>query len=875
MSSSQNLLLLGKVRPERKRSITGMAAASKLTLISIEEPSSALSWLDSNDAHCLIVDSSVARLDKIVTKLRSKSGQMHVPVFALVQAPDDLWVEQYLSWGGDDIVPVDAGASLLERLKAISRIEPKPCLGRSVVVADSEPSRVEGIVRVFTQAGYVVSTVTERDRLEAIVKEQSPTVVVAAASFGGLSDVILRLRRYRSKSGWVVLAARRDSENEQLALAPLERCVVMGIQSSPWQIFYRANEVARVGGIERRRATRWHVGTSVLFRAAGSDDDDIGICYNLSSSGMFIRTFAPLVANEVWIEWRIPGDKTRVRLEGEVVWRQVSTSEALRHAAPLGFAIRFTDYLGAGKSHLERAIEALENGGRKSSSSRPLSSAVSFASSGLTDGTPVTPSLGKPVASALGIDASIPGVRTSTEPQVRAVTANAIKTMVSASSTGSAVRPVTLPPRPAGTSVVPPYQPEIREAAGERFDSSSVLDAAQKKAVEADKKAAQTAAVEISSRETATSSEVAVVQPSGVTLPSVSSSELLVDEELVVPSELSLPEVSLSGLLLDDAKIGEIEAPAELEATLSAKEKVTTKTQASPFETVRCDSPIYPNMAVTLRANTAEESLRAELTEDKTIESVKHRTDRRLALLSLAAVGLVGGLAWFALHPKSSAPIREKRDATSMLPSVIREEAVPVTSSSVKTTLAAEAGTEEPSEAVSVPDPGGEIAGYPPVVESQSGRGRLLAERYGYLVVRFPEPAFIFSEAIAIGPVNSKIATTCGKKTLRVGVGEKPTTYLSNAVEVDIACRDTTRVVFRRLSGVEAPAGALRPSLGSVTQETKTKTESTSNAGVTTLPRGQNSESDSEVAGSRGKLPKVPVEKAATPSEEGVVNTRE
>ncbi|MGC4068316.1 MAG: hypothetical protein QM784_27435 [Polyangiaceae bacterium] len=154
-----------------------------------------------------------------------------------------------------------------------------------------------------------------------------------------------------------------------------------------------------------------------------------------------------------------------------------------------------------------------------------------------------------------------------------------------------------------------------------------------------------------------------------------------------------------------------------------------------------------------------------------------------------------------------------------------------------------------PAGSVVVEDPGGDLPGYPPVDEPQSGKGRLLADRYGYLIVRFPEPAFIFSENIAIGPVNSKIATTCGDKVLQIGVGEKPTTYLSDSAKVTVSCRGTTRVIFRRRPGVVAPPSAVRPLPRNSTQgqpdaplakeESSASTNSSREQAATAAPSGE------------------------------------
>jgi hypothetical protein len=156
----------------------------------------------------------------------------------------------------------------------------------------------------------------------------------------------------------------------------------------------------------------------------------------------------------------------------------------------------------------------------------------------------------------------------------------------------------------------------------------------------------------------------------------------------------------------------------------------------------------------------------------------------------------------------------------------------------------------------------------------QAGKGRLLADKYGYLIVRFPEAAFIFSENIAIGPVNSKIAITCGTKTLRIGVGEKPTTYLSDPAEVKIACRETTRVIFRRLPGVVAPPGAMRPiPLGAAVGEAKEPAKVEEPKKESPAPSAS---VDSHSVEKSAEEKVDPVPSATRPvSDEGVVDSRE
>lgn len=817
MSVTPNLLLLGKVRPERKRSLNGMAAAAKMSLVAIEEPAEALTWLDGNDAACLVVDAAVPRIDKVIAKLRSIPQRMSVPVIALVQSPDELWVEQYFGWGGDDIVPYDAGASLLERLKSVPREAPKTNPARTVLIAEPETARSDALARVFAQAGFSAVVVADKVSLERLVNAQVPSVVVANSALGGLPELILELRKNRKTSGWVVLAARRELDAQLSALAPLERCTVLGLQSSPSQLLLRANEVAaRLGGIERRQAPRYYVGNTVLFRAAESDEDDLGVCYNLSRSGMFIRTFAPLSADQVWIEWRIPGDKTRVRLEGEVVWRQTSMSEPARPSSPLGFGVKFGDYLGAAKTHLERALESLESGGKKSLSSLTTTSAVSV------------PAV--PVALAIPpVQKTLVGVAAASKPVV--------------SKVDSTARSPSVPPRPAGTVVTAPQKPE-----------NSLAVSRLPKPPDVRKVPTIGAEQLLDDGDGPTSSdETDVLKDPLYSLESLPQFEMAAS-----PAPLETEADLLADGSMDDAPTVITKAPSETIENFTAHDDPATL----PFQPPPSTKVSAPRVA----------SVSHDTWDDAGTVAQRPKRGQWIAL-AIAGVVIAGGAVWYSLGNSA----RETKSTGGTLQTAIAKASNPVPSAANTTPTEDLSATPVPNtagaEPVVTPDLGDELPGYPRVEEPQSGKGRLLADRYGYLIVRFPEPAFIFSENIAIGPVNSKIATTCGPKTLRIGVGEKPTTYLSDSGEVKVACRETTRVIFRRLPGVVAPPGAMRPipisasAADGKTAESAPKRE--------TVGEGMAADSGSTPAPSKANATTPPAEPTPTPTDVGVIDSRE
>jgi hypothetical protein len=185
-----------------------------------------------------------------------------------------------------------------------------------------------------------------------------------------------------------------------------------------------------------------------------------------------------------------------------------------------------------------------------------------------------------------------------------------------------------------------------------------------------------------------------------------------------------------------------------------------------------------------------------------------------LVAAALAGVGLwlrASGAASKSQSPRL--PSTQPSSVAAALPEVPLAASVAQGAGTAPDAAAPEASGSASADGIpwAKPDDGTGLADYPPIEDPQGGRGRLLADKYGYLVVRFPEAAYLFSNNIAVGATNWKIAFPCGEKVLRVGVGEKPVVWLSNETRVSVECRGLTRVVFDRLPGVVAPPGVQRP----------------------------------------------------------------
>jgi hypothetical protein len=91
--------------------------------------------------------------------------------------------------------------------------------------------------------------------------------------------------------------------------------------AAPENVLFASNEL-RAGGPNNRKSARLLHGTTVAFRGAGRERDDLGFTYNVSSGGLYVRTLAPPDDDETWVELRPPRTDRLVRLVVKIAWRR-------------------------------------------------------------------------------------------------------------------------------------------------------------------------------------------------------------------------------------------------------------------------------------------------------------------------------------------------------------------------------------------------------------------------------------------------------------------------------------------------------------------------------------------------------------------------
>jgi hypothetical protein len=337
------VLLFGRHGPRAVASIVGAAREARLET----KVESNLRDFDARLHHsrpvAVVVDGAARDTADACRRVRQDPRLAGVPILGTADTVRDLGFEQLFGWGGDDLTVHGEPEAITRRLRALAPaadLAPGSRRGLAVVADLDRRSRLL-VGRTLRNAGLGVTFALDVEEL--IRKASSPDVVavVQAASLDAAAgeSAAYRARRVGVTPPWVVTTPPRDAGALRARTAALANVAVHDSYGSPENVLFLLNELGRGALPDGRASARVLYGTTVRFRAAGSEVDEVGFSYNISARGIFVRTLAPPPPKtELWIELRPPRCDRLVRLEGQVVWlRRFGPND--RATVPAGFAI--------------------------------------------------------------------------------------------------------------------------------------------------------------------------------------------------------------------------------------------------------------------------------------------------------------------------------------------------------------------------------------------------------------------------------------------------------------------------------------------------------------------------------------------------------
>jgi DNA-binding response OmpR family regulator len=276
---------------------------------------------------CLLVDARMEEAPDFVTWARDQASLSDTPVILLVSKPTE---EAFLTGrkcGADDVVGVDDTVGLARRMRKLAAFVPgaRPPLTLGVaLVAHSDDARRRHAGWVLRRAGYeVVFATTHRDAIELGFKRR-PAVAVVSSDLLAEGDLTAAVSALRSETRLPTLpVVALVSSTARDATTPFLARVATASDGHDWdRLLFQISNVTRPAVAELRATQRVFWATMVAFRTLPEIEPSLGLTYDVSLGGIFVRTTdAPPGGSVVNLDLRFPEVTSQVlSLRARVVW---------------------------------------------------------------------------------------------------------------------------------------------------------------------------------------------------------------------------------------------------------------------------------------------------------------------------------------------------------------------------------------------------------------------------------------------------------------------------------------------------------------------------------------------------------------------------
>ncbi len=342
---TRHMLTLGDFERGERIRLAAAAEQAALTLLSVKTREEASRWLSANEASALLLGTQDSSPSELAIEARAEARHARMPILALADDLSDLSFADAFSWGADDVVGLGRLRPLASRLRVLAHSEPQPSAEHRgiAVIAETDRNRRVLLGRVLRNANYHIKFAVSLDDTRQFAEDPEVSLVVLDAELDpNPQETITRCRATNQRANWVITCPPKELRRVRESLAELPRVCAADAFTPPENVLFLSNELSSSGFETRRQSPRILYGTTVAFRAKGHHEDDYGFTYNISETGVFIRTTAPPDQDTVWLELCPPRSGSRVRLVGEVAWRR-RFGPSDHATVPPGFGVRIVD----------------------------------------------------------------------------------------------------------------------------------------------------------------------------------------------------------------------------------------------------------------------------------------------------------------------------------------------------------------------------------------------------------------------------------------------------------------------------------------------------------------------------------------------------
>jgi CheY-like chemotaxis protein len=307
--------------------------------------------LDSRDElselrpKCIFVDGDGVGLAKTTAWVREHPFLFSTQVVAMVsELRDNAFVRAYRN-GADDVIVRSNVGGVTRRIANLQQFDPsaRPPIARGrVLISHRADEQRRRLGRVLRQAGFDVHFAADAGEIVAgMASEVAPELVVVSEELLPVPKIAqARRTAHAPRTPFVVVAATGST---RIMLDSKVGQVATISESAPHDhLLFLANDLLRGGCRQARNSPRYLFDTICSFRWEGAFRPEHGLTYNLSDTGIYVRTLDPPPKNAALrIEFRPPGTTATVHLRGTLVWVAMPGRGA--RATPPGFGLRINE----------------------------------------------------------------------------------------------------------------------------------------------------------------------------------------------------------------------------------------------------------------------------------------------------------------------------------------------------------------------------------------------------------------------------------------------------------------------------------------------------------------------------------------------------
>lgn len=290
---------------------------------------------------CVFVDGETGELATTTTWIRENPFLFATPVIAMVSDLRDASFVQAYRYGADDVILRSNVGGVTRRIANLQDFDPtaRPPVSRGRVVISHHVDQYRRLLgRVLRQACFDVHFAVDADEIiAAMASELQPDLVVVSNQLLPMAKIEEARRAANSpQTRFVVVSATAST---RIVLDPkFPHSATIAEHAPHDHLLFVANDLLRDGGRKGRQSPRYLFDTICSFRSEGEFSPEYGLTYNMSETGIYVRTLDPPPKNtKLWLELRPPGTAATVHLRGNLVW--VATPGACSRATPPGFGL--------------------------------------------------------------------------------------------------------------------------------------------------------------------------------------------------------------------------------------------------------------------------------------------------------------------------------------------------------------------------------------------------------------------------------------------------------------------------------------------------------------------------------------------------------